>query len=126
LTIGHEALDALKPEAEVLLDGERRLHTVACLPLPYAQTERQPSIAPHPETEEHLLESMATIFAVSVRWSGGPRRLRLVLIGAIEGNGCGLLMPPRGRDGIDLQRFERDRSKNTVEIGRKQRIEDVS
>src|SRR5262249_32209915 len=55
-TICHDALDALKPEAEVLLDGKRRLHTVTRIPIPYAHTERQPAIATHPQAQEHLLE----------------------------------------------------------------------
>jgi len=119
-------LDARKSKAEVCLGGERRLHTVAGMPIPYAQPERYPAIATHPATEAPLLEIMTTIFAVSVSWTGCPRRVRLVLPGAIEGNGGCILMQPRGRDGIDLQRFERDRSKNPVEIGGKQGIEDVA
>jgi hypothetical protein len=34
-------------------------------------------------------------------------------------------MPPGRRDGIDLQRFERDGAKDTVEMRGKQRIKDV-
>jgi len=34
-------------------------------------------------------------------------------------------MEPGGRDRIGLQRFQRDRPNNTVEMGGKQRIEDV-
>ena len=59
---------------------------------------------------------------------GGTGRLwglRLVLIRAIEGNGRRILVQPRGGDGIDLQRFQRDSAKHTVEIGRQQRIEDL-
>jgi hypothetical protein len=119
-------LDALKPETAALLDGERHLHTVARMPIPYAQTERQPAIATHPKTEQHLLEISTAIFAVSVRWSGGPRRFRLVLIGALEGKSRRVLMQPGGREGRDLERLERDRPKNPVEMGGTQRIEEVS
>ena len=35
-------------------------------------------------------------------------------------------MQPGRRNGIDLQCLERDRAEHLVEIGRKQRIEDVS
>jgi hypothetical protein len=34
-------------------------------------------------------------------------------------------MQPGCRDGVDLERFEGDRSKDPIEIGGKQRIEDV-
>jgi hypothetical protein len=34
-------------------------------------------------------------------------------------------MQPRGRDGIHFQRLERESTKHTVQIRRKQRIEDV-
>jgi hypothetical protein len=34
-------------------------------------------------------------------------------------------MQPGCRDGIDFQRFEGDNPKDPMEIGRKQRIEDV-
>jgi len=56
---------------------------------------------------------------------GCLRALRRVLIRAIQGNGRGILMQPGRRDGIDLQRFERDGAKDTVEIRGTQRIKDV-
>jgi hypothetical protein len=59
---------------------------------------------------------------------GGAGRLWglwLVLIRAIEGNGRRILMQPRGGDRRDLQRLQRDSAKHTVEIGGKQRIEDL-
>ena len=57
--------------------------------------------------------------------AGCPRLLRFVLIRAIERDGRGILMQPGRRNRIDLQGFEGDGAKDTVEIGGKQRIEDV-
>jgi hypothetical protein len=48
-----------------------------------------------------------------------------VPIRPIERHRRGVLVQPGCRDGIDRQRFERDRTKDPVEIGRKERIEDV-
>ena len=70
LTIGHDALDTLQAQGEALLNRERRFHTVAAVAIPYAHTQRQPAIATHPETEEHLFEIVAPVFAMPVGWSG--------------------------------------------------------
>jgi len=53
------------------------------------------------------------------------RTLRLVRIRAIEGNGGGILMQPRRREGIDLQGLECDGAIDLVEIRGKQGLEDV-
>ena len=74
---------------------------------------------------EHLFEIVPPVFAVPVGWPWCSGRLRLVLIGAIERNGGGILMESGRRQGIDLQRFEGHRTKHLIEVGRKQRIEDV-
>src|SRR5262249_34980368 len=78
------------------------------------------------QTQEHLFEVIASIFAVPVGRPGRSSSLRLVRIRPIERNGRGVLMEPGGRDGVDLQRFEGDGAKDLVEIGSKQRIEDVT
>ncbi len=56
---------------------------------------------------------------------GRPGGRRFILIRAIERNGRGVLMQPGRGDDIDLERFESDGTKDTVEIRGKQRIEDV-
>jgi hypothetical protein len=125
LAVPYDPLDTLKPKTEALLDSARRLHTIARIPIPAPHTQRQPAIATAPQTQEHLLEIRAAIFAVSVGWPRGSRCLRLVRIRPIERNSRRVLMQPGGRDGIDLERFEGDRPKDPIEIGGKQRIEDV-
>jgi hypothetical protein len=57
------------------------------------------------------------------RGSGG---LRFVCIRPIERHGRRILMEPRGRDRIDLQRFEGDHAKDRVEMRSKQGIEDMA
>jgi hypothetical protein len=52
-------------------------------------------------------------------------RAGLLLIGPIEGDRCRILMKPWGRDGIDIQGIERDRTKHPVQMRRKQRFEDL-
>jgi hypothetical protein len=59
-------LDALQPEAEALLYGERRLHTVTRIPIPYTDTERQPAIAADAKAEEPLFEVVTAVFAMSI------------------------------------------------------------
>jgi hypothetical protein len=94
--------------------------------IPYADPQGYASIPTHAETEQHLFEVVTTVFAMPVGRPRRPRHVRFVLIGPIEGNRSGILMQPGRRKGIDLQGFEGDRTKHRVEIGRKQRIEDMS
>ena len=60
-----------------------------------------------------------------VRWPGGAYRFGDILIRPIERNRCGVLMQPGRRDAVDLQGFEGKGAKDLVEIGGKQRIENV-
>jgi hypothetical protein len=72
-----------------------------------------------------LFEVITTVFAMPVGRPRCPRRLRFVLIDPIEGYRRGILLQPGCRDGIDLQGVEGERTQHRVEIGRKQRIEDM-
>jgi hypothetical protein len=90
-----------------------------------ATPQGQPPIPTDPETEEHLFEVVATIFAMPIRRVGGLSTLRLVRIRPVEQHGRGVLMQPGRRDGIDFQGFQGDRTKHLVEIGRTQRIKDM-
>jgi len=72
-----------------------------------------------------LFEVVAPIFAVPKGRPGCPWGLWLVRIRPRECNGRGVLMEPRRRDGIDCEGLQRKRAKHLVEVGRKQRIEDV-
>src|SRR5262249_33044363 len=80
------------------------------------------------ETEEHLLESIMSIFAVPI---SRPRRDRpcagagFLLIGSIQGDRRRILIEPWGREGIDLQGVEGDRPKHAVEMRGKQRLENL-
>jgi hypothetical protein len=92
----------------------------------HTEAQGNTSISTHAKTEEHLFEVVTTVFAMPVGRPRSPRRLRFVLIGPIQGNRGGILMEPGCGDGVDLQRFEGDRTKHRVEIGGKQGIEDMS
>jgi hypothetical protein len=93
--------------------------------IPHADSEGQPAIATHPQTQEPLFEVVASIFAVPVGWPGRSGSLWLVLIRSIERHGRRVLMEPGGWDGVDLECFQSKRAQHLVEVGRQQRIEDV-
>src|SRR4029453_13337984 len=113
----------LKAQRQALLKRERRFHTITPVPIPQTQAHRDAPIATHAETQEYLVEIIATVFAMAIGRPGRPWRLRFILIRSIERNGRGVLMPPGCGDGVDLQRLEGNRTKHLVEIGRKKRIE---
>jgi hypothetical protein len=119
-------VDALQAQREALLNCHRRLDTVTRIPIPHPKSQRQPAIATHAETQEHLFEIATPIFTMSISRPGRSRSLRFVLIRPIERNRRGVLMEPRRGNGIDLQRLEGNGAKHLVEIGGKQRIQDVA
>src|SRR5262245_2272786 len=125
VTIRHEPADALQAQGEALLNRDRRLHTVTRIPIPQPEPQWQPAIATHAQAQEHLFQIATPIFTMPIGRPGRSRGLRFVLIRPIEHNGGGVLMQPGRWDRIDLQGFEGDRAKHPVEIGGKQRIEDV-
>ena len=125
LAIRDDATHPLQTQGQTLLNGYGGFHTIAAVAIAHTDTQRYASIPTHPETEEHLFEIVPPVFAMPVSRPGGSQCLRFVLIRAIEHNRCGVLMQPRRRDAIDLQCFEGKSAKDAVEIGAKQRIEDV-
>src|SRR5262249_55415120 len=112
-------------QCQTLLNRERGFHTITAVAIPHSEAQGDAAISTDPETEEHLFEISTAVFAVSISRAGRRWDLRGILIGAIEHNSRSVLMEPGRRNGIDLQRFESDRVKHRVEIGGKQRIEDV-
>jgi hypothetical protein len=93
-----------------------------------AHAERE-AIATHAETQEHLLEIVMAVFAMPIGragWDKPCHRAGLLLIGPIQGDRCRILMEPWGREGIHLKGVECDGTKHAVEIGGKQRIENLS
>jgi hypothetical protein len=124
-TIRHDPVHPLKAQGQTLLNGERGFHTVTAIAITNAYAQGQAAIPTHPETEQHLFEIVTPVFTVSIGRPGRPRGLRFISIRPLEGNRRGVLMEPRGRQGVDLQRFEGNRAKHLIEIGRKQRIQDV-
>jgi hypothetical protein len=46
-----------------------------------------------------------------------------LVIGVVQGDRRGILMPPRGQEGIDLQGVERDRTTHAIELRGTQRLE---
>ena len=68
------------------------------------------------------------IFAVPIgrpRWDRPFDRAGFLLLGSVQGERRRILMEPGGREGIDLQSVEGDRPKHAVELGGKQRLEDL-
>ena len=125
LAVCHNAHDPVETQRETCLDRHGSLRTITGVAIANAHPQGQPAIAAHAQAQEHLLEIIAAVFTMPIGGTGRLWGLRLVLIRAIEGNGCRILVQPRGGDGIDFQCFQRDSAKHTVEIGRKQRIEDL-
>ena len=119
-------MDALQAQREALLNRHRRLHTVTRLPIPPPESQRPPAIATHAETQEHLFAIATPIFTLSIGRPGRSRSLWLVLIRPLERNRRGGLMEPRRGQGIDRQSFEGNSAQHLVEIGGKQRIQDVA
>ena len=84
------------------------------------------SIPAHAETQKHLYEIGPPIFALSI---GRPERsgsLGGVRLRPRERKGRGVLMEPGRRDGIHRQGVQGDRALHLVEIGRKQRLQDMA
>ena len=125
LTIRDDPTHPLQAQGQTLFNRHRGFSTIAAVAIAYTEAQGYAAIPTHAQTKEHLFEIVTTVFAMPVGRPRSPRRLRFVLIGPIECNRGGVLMQPRCRDGIDLQGFEGHRTKHRVEIGRKQRIEDV-
>jgi hypothetical protein len=59
------------------------------------------------------------------RWDRPCDRAGFLLIGSVQGDRRRILMEPGSREGRDLQSVEGDRPKHAVEIGGKQRLEDL-
>jgi hypothetical protein len=126
LTIGDDPTHPVQAQRETLLNRQGRFDTITVVAITQADTEGQSAIPAHAQTQEHLFEIGPTVFAMPVSWPGSSYRCWLVLIRPIECNRGGVLMEPGRWDGVDLQRFEGNSAKDLVEIGGKQRIEDVA
>src|SRR4029450_346129 len=126
LTIRHNPAYPLTAQRQTLLNRPRRLHTITAVTVPHPEAHRDTSIAADPETEEHLFELIPPVFAMAIGRPGGSWGLRFVGVCSIQGNGRRVLMQPWGGNGIDLQGVESNGAIHLVEIGRKQRLEDVA
>src|SRR5678815_2669926 len=127
LTIGDNAAYSIESQGQALLNGHGGLSAVTGIAIAHAQAEWETLIA-HAETQEHLLEIIMSILAVPIRrtrWDWPLTPMGLLLIGPIEGDRRCILVQPGGRDGIDIQGIERDRTKHAVEMRSKQRLEDL-
>jgi hypothetical protein len=125
LTIRDDPTDPCQAQGPTRFNRHRGFYTIAAVPVADTEAQGYAAIPAHAQTEEHLFEVVTPVFAMSVGRPRSPRHLRIILIGPLEGNRGGVLMQPRGRDGRALQGFESHCTKHGVEIGRKQRIEDV-
>src|SRR5215475_7674535 len=126
LTIRHDPAYPLAAQRQTLLNRHRRLHTITAVAVPHPEAHRDTSIAADPETEEHLFEIITTVFAMTIGRPGGSWGLRFVCVCSIQGNSRRVLMQPWCGNGIDLQCVESNGAIHLVEIGRKQRLEDVA
>ena len=125
LPLRHNPTHPLQAPGETRCNGHRGFHTITAVTITHTKAQGNTSISAHAKTEEDLFEVITPVFAMPVGRPRRPRRLRFVLIGPIQGDRRRVLMQPGRGNRIDLQRFESDRTKDRVEIGRKQRIEDV-
>src|SRR5687767_5423276 len=87
-----------------------------------AQAKRQATIATDPETQQHLLEVAAPVFAVAVGQTRSLDAHSTFVVGAIEGNRGGILMNPGCFNLIGLERAQGNGAEDWVEIGVKERI----
>jgi hypothetical protein len=72
------------------------------------------------------LELITPVLAMAIRRPRGAWGLRCVCVGSIQGKGRRVLRQPGCGKSLDLQCFEGDRAQHLVEIGRKQRGEEVA
>lgn len=93
---------------------------------PQPQASRHPAITTDAETAEPWREIRATVFAMAVGWPWGSRGLRIVRRRPIAGKSRRILMPPRGRQGIDVKRLEHDGPQHLVEMDPQQRVKDMA
>lgn len=85
------------------------------------------------ETQEHVCAILVSVFALprggaGWHWSCGLVRpqgccLWRLFIRTREGDGRGILVQPRGRNGRHLEGVQRSGAKHLVHLGRKERIE---
>jgi len=126
LTIGDNATDSRKPKGQTLRNSAGRFSTITAVAIPHAHAQGEAPITAYPAAEEPLFAIITTVLTLPVGRSGGPRCCGGIFLRPIERNRRGVLGQPGCREGIDRQRFERDSITDSVEIGRKERIEDVS
>ena len=125
LTVGHAAAHPRAPEGQALRKGHGGLGAGSGLTSAHAQAGRE-AITAHATTPEPLLAILRPRFAVPL---SRPRRDWPVAPGgllrrsAIAGDRRRLLVPPGGREGLDRQGRQRDRTKHTGQMRRKQPLE---
>src|SRR5215510_14062654 len=127
LTVGHNAAYPIEAERHTLLDRYGCLCAITGIAVAQAHAERE-TLTTHTETQEHLLKIIPPIFAVPIGRPGRERpfaRAGHLLIGPIQGDRRRILMQPWGRESIDLQGVERDRTKHAVELRSKQGLQDL-
>jgi hypothetical protein len=104
LTVRYNAAHPVEAERHTLLNGYGGLCAVTGIAIAHPEAEREAFTA-HAETQQHLLEIIAPIFAMPI---GRPRRDRsfaqagFLLVGPIQADRRRILMEPGGREGIDL------------------------
>src|SRR5262245_53418241 len=100
LTIRDNPTDPLQAQGQTLCNRYRGFDTTAAVAVVDTEAQGDAASPAHAQTEEHLFEVISPVFAMPVGRPRSPQRLRVVLIGPIEGNRGGVLMQPRYRDGI--------------------------
>src|SRR5215510_8540857 len=72
LTIRHDPANSLAAQRQALLNRHRRFHTITPVTVPPPEAHWDPSIAADPETAEHLVEIITTVFAMAIGRPGAP------------------------------------------------------
>ena len=125
LTIRDDPTHPLQAQGQTLCNRHGSFHTIAAVAITHTKAQGDSAIPTHAKTEKHLFEVGTPVFAMPLGRSRRPQLLRFVLRGPIEHNGRGVLMQPGRWEGRDLQGAQGDRDQHPVEIGRKQRIQDM-
>jgi len=126
LPIRHNPTPPLHTSRQTFPKRARRFHTLTPLAIAHADASGEAPSPPHAEPAEHLCEIVPTVCALPVGWPRCPQGLRVLRRRPRARKGRGVRMHPGCQDGLPLQRSEGDGTIPPVQMGRKQRLEEVS
>lgn len=125
LALSPTAAHPHEAERHALLKRHGGLWTVTGRAITPAEAEGQ-AVPAHAETQEHLVEIITALLAVSIRrtrrdWPCPPGGL--LLLHLLQGERRRILGQPGSRESLDRQGLEGERTQAPVQLGRQQPIE---